>query len=233
MSITADERAAFLVRQREISRRRYDDLHNLHYDELWGEVEPMHGDFVRKLVRGLPRPARVLDAACGTGKYWPLLIGAGARIVGVDHSTGMLAQARRKHPEIAIRSLALQDLARADDLAASFDAVLCVDAMEFVGPEDWPVVLEGFARTLRDDGLVYLTVEQPELDDEPGPPADPRQLPGESLDGGGYHHFPTDAQVRAWLTGAGFDVLEHGDAEWYWHYLVQLVRAPGEDAGPA
>jgi hypothetical protein len=38
--------------------------------------------------------------------------------------------------------------------------VLSVDAMEFVPPEDWPVVLERFGRALRPGGWVYLTVER-------------------------------------------------------------------------
>jgi hypothetical protein len=37
--------------------------------------------------------------------------------------------------------------------------VLCVDAMDFVPPEDWPVVLERFRRALRSGGWLYLTVE--------------------------------------------------------------------------
>jgi hypothetical protein len=34
-----------------------------------------------------------------------------------------------------------------------------MDAMEFVPPEDWPVVLERFRRALRSGGWLYLTVE--------------------------------------------------------------------------
>lgn len=224
MSITADERASFLAQQREISRRRYDDLHSLHYDELWGEVEPLHREFVRRLVRRLPRGAHVLDAACGTGKYWPLLIAAGVGIVGVDQSAGMLARARHKHPEVTTRLLALQDLSSTDEFSGRFHAILCIDAMEFVGPEDWPLVLAGFVYLLPDDGLVYLTVEQPELDGEPESPGDPRQVPGESLEGGGYHYYPSVEQVWAWLAEAGFSVLDQGESEWYWHFLAQ--RSP-------
>ena len=40
-----------------------------------------------------------------------------------------------------------------------FDGVLCVDAMEFLPPEDWPPVLERFHRALRRGDWLYLTVE--------------------------------------------------------------------------
>ena len=54
----------------------------------------------------------------------------------------MLAQAHRKHPEVPSRVVALQDLAALPD---RFDGLLCVDALECVAPEDWPVVTAGFA----------------------------------------------------------------------------------------
>lgn len=215
-------RKTFLAEQRENSRHRYDTLHSLHYDELWGDVSPLHAEFLDRLIRRLPRGGHVLDAACGTGKYWPTLIGSGARVLGVDQSRGMLARATAKHPEVPTRLLPLQDLGGADDLAARFDAVVCVDAMEFVGPEDWPVVLAGFARALRPGGQLYLTVELPELDGEQEPAADPRQVPGESIADGGYHYFPSTEQVLAWVAEAGFTAVDSAEGEWYWHLLTRL-----------
>jgi len=46
-------------------------------------------------------------------------------------------------------------------------AVVCVDAMENVGPQDWPVVPAGFRAVMRPDGRVYISVE---LQEEPVPP---------------------------------------------------------------
>lgn len=228
METTAHERADFLAQQRDLSRRRYDELHSLHYDELWGATEPLHEEYLTRLTDRLGRGSQVLDAACGTGKYWPALIGAGIRILGVDHSAGMLARARAKHPEVRTRLLALQDLAATEDLAGRFDAVICVDSMEFVGPEDWPGVLTGFARGLRPRGLCYLTVELPEPDADAEPRVDPRQVPGESVQkGGGYHHYPSKVQVLDWLADAGFVVEEQAEGEWYWHVLARL-RPPAE-----
>ena len=100
----------------------------------------------------------VLDAACGTGKYWPALLAAGLQVTGVDQSAGMLAQARRKYPQVPSRVLALQDLAELPD---RFDGLLCVDALEYVAPEDWPVVAAGLAAVLTDRAPAYVTVELP------------------------------------------------------------------------
>jgi SAM-dependent methyltransferase len=227
MDVTARDRERFLAEQRAISRRRYDDLHSQHYDEMWGDVTPLHADFIRRLAAALPRPGQVLDAACGTGKYWPAMIAAGLQVLGVDQSEGMLGRARSKHPEVPARVLALQDLADAADLRTRFDAVLCVDAMEFVGPEDWPRVLAGFAAVLRGPGVLYLTVEQADSELDPDDVVDARQVAGESIEGGGYHYYPSADQVRSWLADAGFAVTAEAEGEWYWHLLASRPAAAG------
>jgi hypothetical protein len=53
---------------------------------------------VARLAGLVRQGGTVLDAACGTGKYWPALLAAGLQVTGVDQSAGMLAQASRKHP---------------------------------------------------------------------------------------------------------------------------------------
>lgn len=87
---------------------------------------------------------------------------AGAQIVGVDQSGGMLRQASTKFPEVPVQKIGLQELGFADE----FDGAICVDAMENVFPEDWPVVLANLIRAVRTGGPVYLTVELPEDDFE-------------------------------------------------------------------
>ena len=213
-----------MAENRAASTHRFDTIYSPRYDEDWGTVSPSHAAFVARLAGLVRQGGAVLDAACGTGKYWPALLAAGLRITGVDQSAGMLAQARRKHPEVPSRVLALQDLAALPD---RFDGLLCVDALECVAPEDWPVVTAGFARVLADQAPAYITVELP--DGPLPPPADPRQVPGEVIDGGGYHYYPPRDQVRRWLTAAGFTITDEADADHYWHLL--LTRGPAARPG--
>jgi 2-polyprenyl-3-methyl-5-hydroxy-6-metoxy-1,4-benzoquinol methylase len=124
------ERRAFVAERRRSSVYRFDMLHSPRYDEHWGAVSPSHAAFVARLTQLIRPNGNVLDAACGTGKYWPMLLAAGIRVTGVDQSEGMLAQARRKHPEVPTSVRALQDLATAEDLWTRFDGLLCVDALE-------------------------------------------------------------------------------------------------------
>ena len=67
----------------------------------------------------------------------------------------MLAVANAKYPEVATEKTGLQELA----FPAEFDAAICVDAMENVFPEEWPLVLSNLRRAVRPGGHVYMTVE--------------------------------------------------------------------------
>ena len=220
--VSPADRRAFIAERRRAAVYRFDVLHSSHYDENWGAISPSHAAFVTRLTTLIRPGGDVLDAACGTGKYWPALLAAGLRVTGADQSAGMLAQARRKHPQVGTRVLALQDLAGASDLRGRFDGLLCVDALENIAPEDWPGAAAGLAAALKPQAPAYVTVE---VHDGPLPaPADPRQVPGEDFEGGehgGYHYYPARDQARDWLTAAGFGVQDEQDADSYWHLLLQ------------
>jgi 2-polyprenyl-3-methyl-5-hydroxy-6-metoxy-1,4-benzoquinol methylase len=129
------DRMAFLAERRVLSVHRFDTVQSSHHDQHWGAISATHAGFVTQLTRRVPAGGEVLDAACGTGKYWSALLAAGLQVMGADQSAGMLAHASRKHPGVAVRVLALQDLAVTADLAGRFEAVLCVDALECVATE--------------------------------------------------------------------------------------------------
>jgi SAM-dependent methyltransferase len=233
--VSSDERRTFLDERRAITTERYDRLHSPRYDENWGAVLPTHRAFVDRLLAETSSKGLVVDVACGTGKYWPQILAAGHRILGIDQSAGMLATARAKHPQVPTRLIAMQELIDQPDLVGISDAMLCVDALENVGPEDWPTVVHGLSSLLRMAAPAYITVELPEL---PFPdPVDPRQIPGEMV-GEGYHYYPSRTQVRQWLTDSRLMIVEEADADHYWHLFLRQTRpveidpATGAYVGP-
>lgn len=144
----------------DVGRRkveRFDAVYSPTYDRDWGAIGTTHADCVRRLVQSAPAGGVVLDAACGTGRFYPAVLAAGRRIHGVDESTGMLTQAKAKHPEAEVDCRRLQDL----DFEHAFDAVMCIDALENLPPEDWPIALTALSRAAKTAALVYLTVELP------------------------------------------------------------------------
>jgi SAM-dependent methyltransferase len=215
------ERSAWLQQRRRLIAERYDRLAP-DYDRDWGALDETHCSMLLQLLARVPPGSRLLDAACGTGKYWGLILERGYALVGVDQSAGMLRRAREKFPAVPTQQQGLQELNEHE----AFEGALCIDALEMVPPEDWPGVLANLRQALKPAGLLYLTVELIEADEreqafllgrEQGLPI----VPGEYAHHGGYHYYPTLEQVRSWLGAAGLRILEERTGDGYQHFLLQ------------
>ena len=170
------------------------------YDDGYDPVTPVHRRFVERLIETTPEGGTILDAPCGTGPYFGLILAAGRQVVGADQSAGMLERARKKHPDVPLEHVGLQELSFDD----RFDAAMCVDAMEHVPPEEWPLVLGNLRRAIRRDGHLYLTIEQVDRSrlERAFDEASAAGLPvvfGDRVDPatGGYHHYPTGSRSAA------------------------------------
>ena len=148
------DRSAWLEERRAAVEKDYSDVAP-NYDAGYDPVTPVHRRFVERLVEATPADGVVLDAACGTGPYFAIVTGAGRRVVGADQSRGTLAAARAKHPDVGLQNVGLQELS----FVREFDAVMCVDAMEHVPPEEGRHVLANLHRAARPGTHVYLTIE--------------------------------------------------------------------------
>ena len=221
------DRSEWIAERLKVAAARYDQRFAPVYDDRWGaEIDATHQMMLARLIDHLPPGSSVLDAGCGTGKYWPQLLDADLEIVGVDQSAGMLQRASAKHPQVQVVQQRLHTL----DLGRRVDAIVCIDTMENVFPEHWPLVLAGFARHLVKDGWLYVTVELAEpsgynpaeltkIRDEQRSLGVPLEY-GEVLEDGGYHFYPTGSQVDQWLDEANFNVATDLDGDGYRHLLA-------------
>ena len=102
---------------------------------------------------------RVLDAACGPGKYAEILLDRGATVTGFDLSPEMVSRARLRNPESG--EFYVQDLAEPFDRCAdaSFDIVLCALALHYL--PDWTPAVREFSRVLVPGGTLVISVEHP------------------------------------------------------------------------
>jgi cyclopropane fatty-acyl-phospholipid synthase-like methyltransferase len=112
--------------------------------------------------------------------------------------------------------------------------VVCIDAMEFMPPEDWPGILERFHRALRPGGLLYLTVELHPEDqvrerNQEARRSGLRLVKGEIVWDAPDGLLTTTTRrlepIRAWLAAAGFVIEE--EAEEPWHEELQLPASAG------
>ena len=134
--------------------------------DLWSEaydatLNPLVALDRRHTLRALdPHPGEwILDAGCGTGTNARVMQAAGAHVVGLDLSFGML---RTAHRVLASTSLVQADLHVAWPLRAGmFDAVVCALVSEHLGDPRF-FFAESFA-ALRPRGRIVFSAFHPEL----------------------------------------------------------------------
>jgi SAM-dependent methyltransferase len=216
-------RDKWLKETRHFAEARYDTRWAPIYDENWGSsIEPTHQKFFAKFTKMCPPHGCILDAACGTGKYWPLILAGGHAVFGIDQSQGMLKIAHEKFPAVRVEKTGLQEMHFQD----IFEAAICMDAMEMVFPEDWPLVLKNIHRAIKAGGYFYFTVEIAPEDEieEAFKSAREHGLPvvyGEMADDDGYHYYPKLDQVRDWVQQAGFHIINETYGDLYQHFLAE------------
>lgn len=217
-------RADWLKEKRRETEERYDTLWAADYSEKWGiYANATHQLFMQKFLNLLSQHSMVLDAACGAGRYWPVILERGHTVFGIDQSQGMLNSAHKKFPDVPIKKIGLQEM----DFHETFDAATCMDAMEHIFPEDWLAILNNFHRAIKPNGYFYFTVEIPAMNEveaafsagqQLGLPIVHGEIPEED---DVYHYYPSLQQVRDWLNEAGFHLIEETFGDLYQHFLVQ------------
>lgn len=169
-----------------------------HYDAPGNEMIDIEQPIVRRILDGLP-VGTALDAACGTGRHTSYLEQLGHHVIGVDASPDMLAQARKRLPDVDFHEADLHRLPLPDN---AVDTVVCALALTHV-PELAPVLAE-FARVLRpggnlviSDAHLLVSYLRPTLARRPGPDGRPSLLT--------EHHRPLSAYLASALP-LGFQV---------------------------
>jgi 2-polyprenyl-3-methyl-5-hydroxy-6-metoxy-1,4-benzoquinol methylase len=241
------ERDKWLKQMREKTEALYNHISPLYWEKYGIWVSETHVRYLLKFLGRLAPPSRLLSAGCGAGLYDGMLLEAGHSVVGIDLSAEMLARARERFPSIQYERKGLQEM----DFQNEFDGVICIDALEHVFPEDWPVIVRGFREALKPGGVLYFTLEVSATDSlleevyeqaksqglpivfgEVAAEVDEAfdkvmtmgygDIPSELDDKAVYHYYPSVEQVRKWLDQEKF-VIEAEDMGiiWYRHFLVR------------
>lgn len=144
------------------------------------------------------------DVGCGPGQIARYLHERGARVVGIDLSSGMIAQARLAHPELEFREGDMQALDVPD---AAWAAIVAFYSIIHIPPEQVPGVLCELRRALEPGGLLLLSFH---IGDEPVH-LDEWWERKVSVD---FYFFEPE-QMTVWLEDAGFTIEEQRERDPY------------------
>ena len=130
------------------------DMQACIYAAEWEEDQAPPDD-LRAAVRAYFNNGLTVDVGCGSGRDAAWLAGQGFEVVGVDASPGLLAEARRRHPEVTFDVDVLPSLRGLGDRI--FTNVLCETViMHLVGP-DAIAAARRLCSLLAPGGTLYLS----------------------------------------------------------------------------
>jgi ubiquinone/menaquinone biosynthesis C-methylase UbiE len=113
---------------------------------------------VRRLVRPDFAPATVLDHGCGVGRLVVPFAQRVERVVGVDVSPAMLAEARRNCDARGLSNVELVSADRLGELRPEFDLVHSFIVFQHVPPRQGRPIFETLARLVRPGGIGIVHV---------------------------------------------------------------------------
>ncbi len=194
----------------DLTASRYDNIKQFNPpDESWFLGEPL-----AHALQNVPAPL-VLDVATGTARLPRTLLaqpGFGGRVIALDGSRWMLGRAAKdaqEYMESSRLTLIWQDAGKLPFADGAFDAVTCLEALEFV--PDMCQVLREIVRVLRPGGVVLVT-------NRVGPWA--KFLP---------FHVQSPARFEAILAEAGLERIR--TQVWQVEYDLVWANRPGDGPG--
>jgi 2-polyprenyl-3-methyl-5-hydroxy-6-metoxy-1,4-benzoquinol methylase len=238
------KRAEWLKQMRSMAEALYDQVSPQYWVTFGLQPNETHRAYLEEFLKRVVPSGTVLSAGCGAGRYDGRLLDAGHPVVGIDQSAGMLARAREHFPQARYEKMGLQEMA----FHEAFDGLICIDAMEHVSPEDYPLILRKFQEALKPGGVLYFTMDRADPDElraayeratAQGLPAVlgevvdevdrayaqvkglNQPVPGALSDAAVYHFYPALDQARERIGQAGLVVEMESLGSGYHHFIAR------------
>jgi 2-polyprenyl-3-methyl-5-hydroxy-6-metoxy-1,4-benzoquinol methylase len=129
------------------------DQHAAAFTEDW-ESQPSPSD-IYDIVRRFFRKGPTADIGCGSGRDTAWLDQNGFAATGYDASEGLLTEARRLHPGITFRQVALPELSGIAE--ETFTNVFCETVIMHLPPEAIAASVARLMAILKPEGTLYLS----------------------------------------------------------------------------
>lgn len=115
--------------------RRYLGDDAINYEAKRINTEKWRGEErkVKEFLKDIPKLKSILDIPCGTGRFFDFYKEQGYKVLAMDISPGMLAEAqKRQSNNIRLDTGSVFDL----EICGVFDVVLCIRFLNLIEPED-------------------------------------------------------------------------------------------------
>jgi ubiquinone/menaquinone biosynthesis C-methylase UbiE len=110
-----------------------------------------------EFIAMLPPNGSILDVGCGSGKETAFFMSQGFKVIGIDLSEALLAEAKKIHSELTVR---LMDMRKLDFPDQTFDGVWANASILHLDRIDVLPTIKEFTRVLKKGGICYVFVKE-------------------------------------------------------------------------
>ena len=131
----------------------YNDIASEYCDEFCDTQ--VYNDFIDKWLQTIQK-GNILDVGCGGGNNCQYINEKeGFQAYGIDFSDGMIAEARKRYPNVKIKKMDMTNITFPDQ---TFDGILSNCSLIHIPTELLSQTLQGFKRILKPNGKLLLIV---------------------------------------------------------------------------
>jgi SAM-dependent methyltransferase len=122
-----------------------------------------------EFLKDIPQGGYILDAGCGSARDSAYIVSQGYKALGIDLSEGLLAEAKKLHPEVTTQLMSLTNIDLDDE---TFEGIWCKAALLHLEREDVSKVLNDYKRILKQNGKLFIQTKEGEGSGEQPVPFD-------------------------------------------------------------
>jgi len=104
-------------------------------------------------------PKRALDAGCGVGGYFDILLEKGFHVIGLDIAENMVRVCRSRYGEGENVDILMADIEYLPFTPDSFHLVLCIDTLQYIGEESRRLALQEMVKLVKPNNLIIVEVK--------------------------------------------------------------------------
>lgn len=112
---------------------------------------------LNNFISHLPKGAKILDVACGSGRDTQYLTEDGFDVLGIDISEELLKEARLRAKNCKFQKM---NLLRLEFDESSFDGIWCTNAVTVIPKDNISEAVKEIHRVLKKEGILYISVKE-------------------------------------------------------------------------